>query len=63
MGTAIAGALLSAAGYDGMAEVQSSSALQGITLTYLVPPIIGYVLIIVLFYIFDLEKAMKKLEA
>lgn len=63
LGTAIAGVLLSASGYDGTLEVQSSAALQGITMTYLVPPIVGYILIIVLFYIFDLDKAMGKLKS
>lgn len=63
LGTAIAGALLSAFGYDGMAEVQSSTALHGIILTYLVPPIIGAILISVLFYFFKLDKAMKALDA
>lgn len=62
LGTAIAGVLLSLSGYDGMAEIQSASALQGITLTYLVPPVLGYILIIVLFYLFDLDRAMEKLK-
>lgn len=60
LGTAIAGVILTAVGYDGFAEVQSAGALKGITFMYLVVPVIGYVIMTVFYWLLDVEEVNKK---
>ena len=60
LGTAIAGVILSATGYDGLAEVQSAGALQGITLMFLLTPIISAIILVVLYNKLDVEEVNKR---
>lgn len=62
LGTAIAGILLTATGYDGMASVQTDVALNGIRLMFIVSPIIAYVAMAVLFQLLDVAEVNQKLR-
>ena len=62
VGTAIAGILLSFSGYDGMAEVQTEGTLRGITLIFLLAPLIGYIIMAILFFLLDIDEVNKKLK-
>ena len=63
MGTAIAGILLSATGFDGMAAVQSASALKGIELMFLLAPIVANIIMVVLYYRLDVAEVNVRLKA
>lgn len=56
VGTALCGWILSFAGYDGNAEIQKASALNGITIVYVVLPIVLSLLSILILSFYNLEK-------
>lgn len=56
IGTAIFGAMLAAAGYNGLAEVQSPSAITAIRICFIYVPIAIYILQIVLVMAYKLDK-------
>lgn len=60
LGTALAGIILSACGYDGLASVQTDGAIQGILLMFLLTPVIEAVILIVLYYLLDVEEVNKR---
>ena len=65
IGTGVGSALLimNACGYDGMAQVQSSSAIFGINLTFSILPCIIYIIVgIVIYTQYDLEKKLPKVR-
>lgn len=63
LGGVIMGGVLGAAGYDGMAATQTTSALQGINHTYLILPIVTAVICMLLMVPFDLYKKVSAGEA
>ncbi|SFG34818.1 MFS/sugar transport protein [Lachnospiraceae bacterium C7] len=56
VGTALCGWVLAIVGYDGSAAIQSTSALKGITLLYIVLPIILNILGAIVLSFYNLEK-------
>lgn len=62
LGTAVTGFVLSMIGYDGMAAVQTDGALRGITMTFLLAPIIGYAIMAVFFYLLDVNEKVRKMK-
>ena len=61
LGTAIYGWLLEASGFNGMEAVQTVGAISTIRLLYVLPPLIGTVLSVVLYALLDVEDANNKL--
>lgn len=63
VGSALFGIIMNICGYDGMAQVQSSSAIFGINLTFSILPCIIYIIVgIVIFTQYDLEKKLPKVR-
>lgn len=62
LGTALTGILLDLGGYDGMAAVQTERALAVIENTYLLTPIIGAVIAVIVYIFMNVEKENKKLQ-
>lgn len=62
LGTALTGILLDLGGYDGMAAAQTERALAVIENTYLVTPIIGAVIAVIVYIFMNVEKENKKLQ-
>ena len=56
LGTAFCGWILAWAGYNGAAEVQTASALTGITIVYVVLPIVLNILCVIILSFYKLEK-------
>ena len=56
VGTALCGWILQFSGYDGAAQVQSASALTGITVVYVVLPIVLNLFSAVILSFYKLEK-------
>lgn len=63
LGTAMAGVILSATGYDGFAEVQSAGALRGITLMFLLTPVISAIILSFLYNKLDVEEVNRRESA
>lgn len=62
LGTALAGILLSATGYDGMAVTQTAGALNGIKLMFILSPVIAYIALTILYQLLDVAEANQKLR-
>ena len=62
IGTAMAGWMLGAAGFDGLAETQTTAALNMITSLYVVVPLIVFVLLTLCMWGMNIQKAMDKLN-
>jgi GPH family glycoside/pentoside/hexuronide:cation symporter len=62
IGSAICGWLLAAGGYNGLAEIQTTSALNMITFMYVLVPPILYGLMTLIVWRLDIEKANKELS-
>ncbi|MNP55619.1 putative symporter YagG [compost metagenome] len=62
LGTALAGILLSLSSYDGLAATQTESTLRSITLIFLLAPLIGCILLTILFYFLNIDEVNKKLK-
>ena len=62
LGTAVCGFMLESSGFDGMAAIQTSSALDAIRLLYTAVPLIAAVITFVLWFIFDVEKKNAEIE-
>ena len=58
MGTALLGFALSAAGYDGLAEVQTASAVGCIRFIFIIIPIVLYAALLVLMHFYDLDEQL-----
>lgn len=59
--TAVFGVVLAAFGYDGLAAVQPAAAVSFIKYFFLYMPVVTYVLLIITFLFFNLEKRMPKI--
>lgn len=62
LGTAAFGAILTMCGYDGLAEVQSASAVNGIRIIFIVAPIAIYLALIILAWCFHLDKQFPQIQ-
>ena len=63
IGTAMAGWMLGAAGFDGLAEVQTAGALNMITVLYVVVPLAVFVLLTVCMWGMNIQKAIERVKA
>jgi GPH family glycoside/pentoside/hexuronide:cation symporter len=63
LGVAIAGWLLAAGRYDGLAETQPQSAITMINGMYVITPLISAILLILLLVMLNVEKTNKTLKA
>lgn len=63
IGTALIGIALSATGYDGLAAVQTASAISCIRFVFITFPIILYVLLLVLMRFYDLDGQLPSIKA
>ena len=62
LGTAAFGGLLTMCGYNGMAEVQTASAVSCIRIIFIVAPIAIYLILIVLAWLFKLDKQFPQIQ-
>ena len=62
LGTAAFGSLLTMCGYNGMAEVQTASAVSCIRIIFIVAPIAIYLILIVLAWLFKLDKQFPQIQ-
>ena len=62
LGTAAFGGLLTMCGYNGMAEVQTASAVSCIRIIFIVAPIAIYLILIVLAWMFKLDKQFPQIQ-
>ena len=62
LGTAAFGGLLTMCGYNGMAEVQTASAVSCIHIIFIVAPIAIYLILIVLAWMFKLDKQFPQIQ-
>lgn len=60
IGTALTGFILSATGYDGMAVEQTARALNGIVYAFVLAPLVGYILLAVIYHFLDVEDVNKR---
>ena len=63
VGTALLGLYLAFSGYDGMAQMQSASAISAIRICFIFVPIIIYLATLVLGYFFKLDKQYPQIVA
>lgn len=61
-GSAVMGLILNAFGYDGMAAVQTSSAIFGIRLVFALLPAVFYVIAAIVMFVYDLDKKIPKIH-
>lgn len=61
-GSAVMGLILNAFGYDGMAAVQTASAIFGIRLVFAILPAVFYVIAAIVMFIYDLDKKIPKIH-
>ncbi len=62
LGTAAFGGLLTMCGYNGMAEVQTASAVSCIRIIFIIAPIAIYLILIVLAWLFKLDKQFPQIQ-
>lgn len=62
LGTAAFGAVLTMCGYNGMAEVQTASAISCIRIIFIIVPIVIYVVMIALSWLFKLDKQFPQIQ-
>lgn len=62
IGTAAFGAILTMCGYDGLAEVQTASAVSGIRFIFIVAPIAIYLILILLAWCFHLDQQFPQIQ-
>ena len=62
LGSALIGLALSAAGYDGLAAVQSASAVSCIRIVFVVLPLVLYALLLVLMYFYKLDGQLPRIR-
>ncbi|MBQ9593360.1 MAG: MFS transporter [Lachnospiraceae bacterium] len=62
LGTALLGVTLSAAGYNGLAAVQTPAAVSCIRIIFTAFPVILYVLMLVLMHFYDLDEQLPKIK-
>lgn len=63
LGSAVSGWLLAAAKFDGLAAVQTAACCKMLTFMFAGVPIIITILVIIIYFLLDVEKANKKLRA
>lgn len=62
LGTAVTGVLLDLGKFDGMAVIQKASAVNMISAMYLVTPLIGAIITLIIYTMMDVEKKNKELR-
>ncbi|MDO5549375.1 MAG: glycoside-pentoside-hexuronide (GPH):cation symporter [Eubacteriales bacterium] len=62
LGTAAFGAILTMCGYNGMAEVQTASAVSCIRIIFIMAPIVIYLVMLVLSWLFKLDKQFPQIQ-